>query len=157
MRGHAKAAGLSIMAEKLQDFDAAINEVANQMLTQSDLIPQIEVDAELKLDEITYDLATELQLLEPFGYGNHEPTFVSRNAKIIDKARLGGNGNHLKLKIATPKTNPLECVAFGWGENERLFKIGALVDLCYNVQINEFAGFRSVQLVLKDIKPSMSA
>ncbi|MDH7481093.1 MAG: single-stranded-DNA-specific exonuclease RecJ [Armatimonadota bacterium] len=154
--GHAKAAGLSIMAEKLSDFDEAINEVADHVLTQSDLIPQIEVDAELEIDEITYDLATELQLLEPFGYGNREPVFASRDVKVISKTRLGGNGNHLKLKLATQKTKQIECVAFGWGESEQLFEIGATVDLCYNIQINEYAGFKVVQLVLKDAKPSKS-
>ncbi|MCL6520521.1 MAG: single-stranded-DNA-specific exonuclease RecJ [Armatimonadetes bacterium] len=154
--GHAKAAGLSIMAEKLSDFDEAINEVADHILTQSDLIPQIEVDAELEIDEITYDLATELQLLEPFGYGNREPVFASRDVRVISKTRLGGNGNHLKLKLATQKTKQIECIAFGWGESEQLFEIGATVDLCYNVQINEYAGFKVVQLVLKDAKPSKS-
>jgi len=154
--GHAKAAGLSIMACRINDFQVAINQVADEVLTESDLIPQIEVDAELEPGEVTIDLARELQLLEPFGYGNREPVFVSRGAVVTDKTRVGTNGAHLKMWLLTSYGRPAECIGFGWGEMETLFRIGSAVDLCYNIRLNEFNGAQMAQMVLQDARGSDS-
>jgi single-stranded-DNA-specific exonuclease len=155
--GHAKAAGLSIMGCRLEEFHTAINKLADEILTESDLVPQIELDAELTIDDVTRDLATELQLLEPYGYGNREPVFASRGAMIVDKNRMGNGGAHLKLRLAANCTRPVECVAFGWGESERAFRVGGLADLCYNIRLNQFNGAETVQLVLRDAQASVSA
>ena len=161
--GHARAAGLSIEMAKLPEFGLAINEIADGILTDSDLQPQLDVDAELELDSVTSDLAYELQLLEPYGCGNPEPVFLSRRVMVLDKMRMGASRTHLRLKLASsgrpisPSPHPplpLECVAFGWGERESTFRIGTLVDVCYNIQINHFNGQERVQMMLRDARPS---
>ena len=164
--GHAKAAGLSIEMAKLPEFGLAINEIAEGILTDSDLQPQLDVDVELDLDSVTSDLAYELQLLEPYGCGNPEPVFLSRRVLVLDKIRMGANKTHLRLKLSpsgfsdrpiSPSPHPplaLECVAFGWGAQESAFRIGSLVDVCYNIQINHFNGQERVQMMLRDAKPS---
>ncbi len=152
--GHAHAAGLSINADNLSEFDATINGIADAVMTADDLLPQIDVDAELDLDCVTLDLAKELQLLEPYGHGNSQPVFMSRNALILHKTKLGTAGAHLKLRLDTGSGQPLECIAFGWGDKEEAFKLGRLIDVCYNVQVNSFAGRESVQIVLRDARIS---
>lgn len=152
--GHARAAGLSITTERLSEFDAAINKVADEILSEADLTPQLEVDAELGIDSITRDLAYELQLLEPCGHCNREPVFVSENVLILDKARIGSGGAHLKLKLGTSSSKPIECVAFGWGESEEAFQLGCLIDVCYNIRINQFGGSETVQAILRDARMS---
>jgi len=152
--GHARAAGLSIAADKLPQFDAEINRIAEGILAETDLVPQLEIDAELELDALTRDLAYELQLLEPCGNCNRVPVFVSRGALLVQKARMGANGDHLKLKLGTSSGQPVECVAFGWGDSEPAFRVGTPFDVCYNIRVNQFAGRETVQAVLCDARAS---
>jgi len=152
--GHSQAAGLSIIADKLPDFDSAINRLADTVLADSDLIPQIEIDAELDLDSVTEDFITELELLEPYGHCNREPVFVTENAMILQKNTMGATGAHLKMKLGTASGRPIECVGFGWGSAERSIRLGSLLNVCYNTRINDYRGFRTVQLVLRDARQS---
>lgn len=148
--GHRRAAGLSISTSRLQEFSDAINRIADEILTDSDLMPQLDVDTTIDIEVATQSFARELQLLEPYGFGNRQPVFVSKDVPIIQKARIGATGAHLKLKLGTKLGRPLECVAFGWGEQEDAFQLGSCVDVCYNVQINQFGGNETVQAVLRD-------
>lgn len=150
--GHARAAGLSVIAEKLPEFDAAINLIADGMLTEEDLMPQIEIDGEIETNAVTRDLAYELQLLEPYGHSNREPIFSSSHTLILQKTRMGTNGAHLRLKLGTNSGQPMECVAFGWGDSDEAFRVGSLISLCYNIRINKFNGQETVQAVLRDAK-----
>jgi single-stranded-DNA-specific exonuclease len=152
--GHAKAAGLSINMRNLPEFTAAINRIADESLTEQDLLPQIAVDAELDLGSVTLDLAKELELLEPIGHGNRQPVFMSRGAVVLQKSRIGSAGAHLKLRLGRSGLRAVECVAFGWGDREESFKLGSCIDLCYNIQANRFGGQETVQMVLRDARPS---
>ncbi len=150
--GHAKAAGLSIEAERIAEFDREINRIADESLSETDLLPQIEIDAVLEMDAVTRDLAYELRLLEPYGYGNREPIFMSECGLIMQKTKMGSTGSHLKLKLGRSCGDPVECVSFGWGDRDEAFRVGSLVDLCYNIQINHFGGRETIQAVLRDAR-----
>lgn len=150
--GHAHAAGLSIMADNLQEFNSEINRIACEVLSEADLRPQLDVDAELRLDAVTKDLASELRLLEPHGHGNPVPVFMSRNVPVLQKTTMGANGSHLKLKLDTGSRTSLECVAFGWGNFEGAFRAGTLIDLCYNIRTNHYSGTETVQALLCDAR-----
>ena len=152
--GHARAAGLSITKDKLSDFNAEINRIADELLTEADLMPQIEIDAELDIDSVNHNLAREMDLLEPFGHCNRQPIFVSKCALILQKTKMGSTGSHLKLKLGGSSNRSVDCVAFGWGESEEAFRLGSLIDLCYNIQINQFGGKENVQAVLRDARIS---
>ncbi|MHB1191343.1 MAG: single-stranded-DNA-specific exonuclease RecJ, partial [Armatimonadota bacterium] len=134
--GHAYAAGLSISAENLGSFSEEINRIADEVMSESDLLPQIDVDMELDASQITRELAHELALLEPHGHGNKQPLFVSRGMRLSDKTRMGASGAHLRLKFE----GGIECVAFGWGDREEAFQLGSSFDVCYNIQINRWNG-----------------
>jgi hypothetical protein len=70
---------------------------------------------------------------------------------------MGAGGAHVKLKLDTGSGRPLECVAFGWGENDDFLRVGTLIDLCYNIRINRFNGLETVQAVLRDARSSDAA
>lgn len=152
--GHSKAAGLSISTCNLGEFDCAINRVADAVLAECDLVPHVEVDAEIDLDAITEDFVSELSLLEPYGHCNREPVFMTLNAPVLQKNTMGSTGAHLKLKLGTPAGGSIECVAFGWGSAAGSIRLGSTLDTCYNTRLNEFNGYRNVQLVLRDARLS---
>jgi single-stranded-DNA-specific exonuclease len=140
--------------DNLPEFTSAINRIADESLTEQDLLPQIVVDGELNLDSVTLDLAKELELLEPIGHGNRQPVFMSRGAVVLQKSRIGSAGAHLKLRLGRSGLRAVECVAFGWGGREESFKLGSCIDLCYNIQANRFGGQETVQMVLRDARSS---
>jgi single-stranded-DNA-specific exonuclease len=152
--GHAKAAGLSISTCNLGEFHCAINRVADEVLAEGELVPHVDIDAEIELDLVTEDFISELSLLEPYGHCNHEPTFATSNVPVLQKTTMGTTGAHLKVKLGTPSGRMIDCVAFGWGSAERSIRLGSTLDVCYNTRINEFNGYRNLQLIMRDARLS---
>jgi single-stranded-DNA-specific exonuclease len=76
--GHAMAAGISITEDKLEVFSTAFCEAARRALTDEALTPVLEIDAEVKLTDLTYDFLQNFRLMEPFGQQNPEPLFLCR-------------------------------------------------------------------------------
>lgn len=98
--GHMLAAGLTIKKENLEAFESALLEVSDKTLTANDLIPKIEVDVELRPEEVTQDLIAELDKLRPFGQGFIKPLFEV-NGFAVNKSKvlyMGAEKNHLKLE-----------------------------------------------------------
>jgi single-stranded-DNA-specific exonuclease len=151
--GHAAAAGLAVRDENVGRFDEAINALAAELIRDEELVPRVEVEAELQPDEITGDLANLLVRMEPFGVGNPEPLFVTRGLVVRQRQRVG-DGSHLKLEVTSDGLPPLSCIAFRMGDRHDLIELGARVDLCYNLRLDEFNGGVSAQLVVCGIKPS---
>ncbi len=78
-----------------------MNEHAASCLTEEDLCPYIQIDAELPVEEATFELVNELHALEPYGAGNPRPIFFTRNLRIMDEPRLIGE-KHLEMHVAGP-------------------------------------------------------
>ncbi len=151
--GHAQAAGLSLPERHLEAFDAAINEVAAREISDDQLVPRIEYEAELDAREINLELADAVASLEPFGSGNPEPVLVTLGQRITSLQRVG-DGSHLKMTAARNGGPTLSCVAFGVGEAWSWLEPGAEVDLCFNLRPNDYGGSRTAQLVVRDIRPA---
>ena len=153
--GHALAAGMSLPLANLEEFEREINAFAAEVLTDEQLVPRVTVDGELAPSEISRGLADEIARLEPFGEGNHEPLFVSRNVKVLDRQRVG-DGSHLKMRVAGDGAGPLSCIGFGLGELEDSVELGSAVDVCYSIRLNSYNGVESVQLVVAGLRPGQS-
>jgi len=149
--GHALAAGLSLKAEKLQEFETKLNEVASEVIKPEDLVPKIAIDGEVAPEEVSWQLLREIRQLEPFGMGNPEPLFVSSGVQVVDARRVGGDGSHLKLRVGSVK-GPLDCIAFGMGDLEPSVQLGRKIDLCYNIRANSYNGYDSLQLAVRDLR-----
>jgi single-stranded-DNA-specific exonuclease len=151
--GHALAAGVSINLEQLEAFEEKLNRIATEQITPEDLIPRMEVDGDLSLDEVSMELLDDLKRMEPFGMGNPEPLFITRNAGLVDKRQVGSAQAHLKMRVGQNGARATDCIAFGKGDAYDTLQVGSGVDLCYNIRLNEFNGNQSVQLMVKDLNP----
>jgi single-stranded-DNA-specific exonuclease len=149
--GHPMAAGFTIETEKFSQLEKLIEDLADELITDDQLIKTLRVDAKLTLDQIDTDLYEQTQKLAPYGMGNPEPTFVSENVEIEDIQLMGKDKKHLKLSLLHPLGN-LTAVGFGMGEYITKLEIGKTVDLLYTVDINEWNGRRNLQLKIKDIQ-----
>ena len=97
--GHSHAAGLTITRGNIPELRRRLNEHAASMLSDDDLIPTINVDAEVSAQCLSMDLAEDLKQLEPFGAGNPRPMFVTRNLRLVTEPRVMKE-RHLKLRVA---------------------------------------------------------
>ncbi len=153
--GHSQAAGVSVANENLEKFYAKMDRLINEKLEGVDLSEEIGIDAEVLVQDINFELAEELQKLEPFGEGNREPVFLIRNLEIREKKVVGNGNKHIKLFLAdSEKKSPkiLEAISFNSYEKYINIKAGDKVEIVCNIQKDEWNGNRKVQLMLIDLK-----
>ncbi len=154
--GHELAAGLSLERCNLPAFRLAINEFAKKSLGKGELCRVVDIDLRINPEEISEKLAQELYLLEPFGTSNSQPVFETDRLIITDVTALSG-GKHTKLTLCAPGyAVEFTALCFGHSSAEFEFVPGDAVDLAYNLDINEFRGRRSVQLLVRDIRRTMA-
>ncbi|MBN2639606.1 MAG: single-stranded-DNA-specific exonuclease RecJ [Bacteroidales bacterium] len=154
--GHMYAAGLALKPENLEPFMDALETYAQKHITDEMLVPEIEIDEELYLSDISAKFYRILKQFAPFGPGNMTPLFMSRNlidtgfAKLVGK---NGNQNHLKFEAVHQNHtgNPLGAIGFNMGEYYDRIKAGSPFSVCYHVEENEWQGNTSLQLRVKDI------
>lgn len=144
--GHKYAAGLSIDESTLEAFVERFDEIARGVLADSDLAPELKIDGELSGDEITLDLAKEIEGLSPFGMGNPEPVFMARGVAVHSRRIVGDK--HLKLSLTVGKKQ-FDAIGFNMAMREELPPI---LDIAFSLDINEWNGRRRLQLRLRDFR-----
>jgi single-stranded-DNA-specific exonuclease len=151
--GHMFAAGLTLKQENLQQFRERFEKFVSETIRDEHLVPSINVDEEIPLEDVTPELYRNLERFQPFGPDNTAPVFVSRRVKTLACQPVGNNGMHLKLSFARHNGEPVGAIAFGQADMIETFReSGGVVDIAYSVELNEFRGKTSVQLNIKDIK-----
>lgn len=149
--GHAMAAGLSILPDKIDLLREKMNELARRHLKPDDLRPALRLDAEVGLDEVNFQTLAELERLKPHGQGNAAIQFCARNlshARPIQ--RIGAERQHVKMWVTDGSTD-LE--AIWWRNGESNLPVGKF-DLAFAPQINRFNGSQTVQLKVLDWRPA---
>ncbi len=155
--GHKYAAGLTVELNKLDEFRSAFNAAVRELMTDDLKTPEIRVDIELDLAEITPDFRKRLGEFAPFGPGNMRPVFLSRNLEVLGSPRIVGK-NHLRFKVRQAGT-VFDAIAFGMGE--RLNEVYGRRDLqlVYTVEENDWTpngearqGETTAQLKIKDLR-----
>jgi single-stranded-DNA-specific exonuclease len=147
--GHEYAAGLSLRPEQLEDFAEAFENAARQMLSQEQLSPLLEIDAELDFSAIGMPLMRALEILQPFGVGNPEPVFTTTKAEIAERKVISG-GLRFRLRQSG---RVLSGVIFGVGDDYPGMP-GEQMDVVYRLNENEWNGTTSVELKIADARLS---
>ena len=153
--GHRYAAGLTMKIDNVQVFRERFEEVVSRTINPEQLIPQIEIDAELNLREITDKFFKILKQFEPFGPENVNPVFFAENVVDNGNGRLVGSGDdHLKLCLVQEDGpyNVFDAIAFNQSQHFKSIRKGMCFDIAYVLTENTFRGNTSIQLNIKDIK-----
>ena len=151
--GHAMAAGLTIREECFDDFRRAFNQAVTDWLDEEHLQGVIWSDGELRKDEFTLATAELLKAGGPWGQAFPEPCFDGE-FNILEQRAIGQNQNHLKMLVEPKRGGPLlDAVVFNI--DPRLYPDLSIKQarLAYKLDINEFRGNRSVQLLVDYIEP----
>lgn len=150
--GHKRAAGLRLKEDNIEFFRNSINAWAHNILQSNDLIPSLELDAEIPLSVLNLDLVNAIDRLEPYGEGNPSPIFCSRQLTVKSPAQVLGKDT-LKFWVTDGKVS-LTAVGFGMGKFRDLVNVGNRLDLAYSLTIDDWNKEPVVSLKLKDIKDS---
>jgi single-stranded-DNA-specific exonuclease len=153
--GHKYAAGLSIKPENFDAFRDRFEEIVSETIEDHMLIPEIEIDAKIKLNNISTNFYKILRQFAPFGPENMSPTFMSEGVVDTGYACIVGK-NHLKLSVIHPDISgfPVSGIAFQQGDKLPIIQSGKHFSICYHIEENEWNGHVSLQLNIKDIKPT---
>ena len=150
--GHELAAGLSVKRSDLDDFRKKINEYASANLKKDDMVPTFEADCVISFSDINLSLAEELQKLEPYGVGNPTPAFILKGAYISEMTPVS-ESKHTRF-VLTDGRSTLSAMFFSNSPESTGLNVGDRVDALFNLDVNEWLGRKSAQLILKDIMPS---
>jgi single-stranded-DNA-specific exonuclease len=148
--GHPMAAGFTVEIAKLTVLQEALVQKADELLTEDIFLRTIKIDCELPFAIINTELFEALRKFEPFGMGNPEPVFMSKDVQIIEKRLIGKDQTHVKLKL-TQEGRIFDAIAFRMAEATAEMKIGDTVNIAYTIDENVWTGSRSLQLKVKDI------
>ena len=148
--GHRSAAGVTIARERVDEFARCFNEAARAVLSPDDLVPELRIDLEVALADVTPGLESLLRHLEPCGMGNPSPMLLARGVRLAAPPRVVGQGG-LKLRLHT-EHDPLE--ALGWSLGHRIGEIDVNrpLDIAFRLERDEYQGISRLQARLADFR-----
>ena len=150
--GHAMAIGITIKRDMFDKFSEKFEKIAKEAKTE-EIIPVINIDAKINLNEISKETVRDLRQLEPFGEGNKTPIFVFKNLKI-DSIRSLSEGKHIKMTLKDGNVI-VNAIGFNLGHLADEYKIGDKLDVAGTLEINTFNGVENLQINIKDVMKSI--
>jgi single-stranded-DNA-specific exonuclease len=159
--GHPQACGFSLKDKKqLKEFKATLLEKAHIATTGLELVPEIDIDAEVDLAEVDWKFFDLLQKFAPFGQTNEEPKYLATNLTVARINPVGQDKKHLQIMVKHNSHTITKTIAFGFGDIKKHpddwtnLQVGDKIDLVFKVSVNEWNGNRELQLGVEAIKKS---
>jgi single-stranded-DNA-specific exonuclease len=149
--GHAMAAGFTVRNERVPELVNCLKQIADQQLSDRDLRPSLRADVEIPLCDLHPNYLGLLDKLQPTGMENPDAVFVTRNLRVVRAKQVGSDAKHLKLAVSDGRIT-FDAIAFRMGH--WYGQLPERIDLLYHFESNQFNGQVSLQLNVKDLKPS---
>jgi len=156
--GHRHAAGLTLSTDRIESFRERLNSFASARLTPRDLVPQLELDAMVELQELNDQNAAELLDLAPFGCGNPVPLLAACDVEIVGPPVVWRE-KHVRMLV---RQNGRTLALKGWNLADRVndFAAGTRVDVAFSLEEDPYSaarGFPEWTIVLRDLRPAGEA
>ena len=151
--GHKYAAGLTMLEVQYEKFKKQFEEVVQKTIKPEALIPEIEVDTNISISDISPKLMRIIKQFAPFGPGNRAPVFMA--TRLFDTGfarRVGADGKHLKLQITQDGRKAINAIGFNLGEKLERIRGKKHFDAIFNVEENHWNGKTTIQLKIKDLR-----
>jgi single-stranded-DNA-specific exonuclease len=149
--GHAQAAGFTVITKNLPLLEERLCRIASEQLAGLDLRPRLDIDVQVRFNELGGGTYQAIQKMAPFGQGNRTPVFLSRGVNIGEHRTMGNNSQHLRLRLK--QSNVIwEAVAFGMGE--RAVETQTPLDIVYNLEKDDWNGESRLRLNVLDFAPT---
>lgn len=154
--GHRAAAGLRMKPDHFEAFAGRFEEHCRAVLTEEQKQRRLDIDAEVRLAELSLPVVEWIESLEPYGIGNPRPVFSAEGVRVIGEPRVVGEGKkHVQLRLAQ---NGTTVKGIAWNMAERLGSLapGTECAVAFLPSINEWNGRREVQMEIRDVQVSSS-
>ncbi len=161
--GHQFAAGLSLLPENFNAFREKFDEVCQNRLSNAEMIPVEQVDTYLEFNQLFEKDESRthipkfkriLSQMEPHGPGNMKPQFLTTN--VFAESIFILQEKHLKLKVCQSNSDVvLEAIGFNMADKLDMVADGVAFDLLYTLEVNAWKNSESLQLNIKDIRPTL--
>lgn len=155
--GHPQACGLTI--EGLDNYDSVVTSFeayADEILDGADLRPIMEIDAELRVSQVTWELVDWLAKMEPFGEGNPRPRFLMRGLEISSLDVIGKNKQTVRMTARGDLPKAAKLIGFNFVSRVEGLGPGTPIDAIVEVGVNEWNGNREIQLRMVDVRLASS-
>ncbi|MFD1863985.1 single-stranded-DNA-specific exonuclease RecJ [Planococcus chinensis] len=149
--GHPMAAGMTLKMEHVDELRDRLNDQAAVSLTEEDLVPVVEIDIPVRLDEIDIKTIESMRFLAPFGMGFAKPKFFLDDVTVASIRKIGAAQNHLKMELAQNDAK-IDAVGFGIGSVGDELTPDVKIDVIGDLQINEWNGSKKPQLMIEDVR-----
>jgi len=149
--GHPLAAGFTVTRQNLAQLEERITRLATDQLGHLDLRPEIMIDAELPLSTFSGETFNLMQKLGPFGQGNPQPTFLTRQVEVVECRNFGNQGEWLRLKL---KQGNITWQAVDFESRRTREEIPSYIDIVYNLEKSRWNGEEVLGLNLRDFAPA---
>ncbi len=149
--GHAMAAGFTVRNENVDKLIERLQAIADEELGGKELLKTYKADLEIPIEKVREISITTLERIQPTGMGNPEAVFVSRNVAIKNAKALGAEKKHLKF---TCQAGNYLLDAVAWRQSDWLPFLPGNFDLMYVIEENSYMGSRTMQLNIRDMRPS---
>tara|TARA_R100000306_G_scaffold13173_1_gene15904 strand:- start:7577 stop:9268 length:1692 start_codon:yes stop_codon:yes gene_type:complete len=151
--GHKYAAGLTLYEKDFEAFKTEFEKVVSETIDPKLLQPELKIDAEINLTEITPKFYRLLKQFAPFGPGNMTPVFMTQGLKDTGWGKcVGEDKTHLRITVKQANSAQFVGIGFGMAEKQDIACGGNPFKAAYVIDENEWQGDVSLQLRLKDIK-----
>jgi single-stranded-DNA-specific exonuclease len=156
--GHATAAGFRLEGSRIDPFREHFCSLAAEHFKAGPPAPELRIDAEVPLSALTHGLVEALGQLEPFGSGNPQPLLLAGGLQVVGTPRrVGGGERHLSFRVRQ-HGKELRAIAFGMGDRcDELMAAQGQCCVVFTPKINEWQGYRSVELEVRDFQPGPRA
>ncbi|MCX6198733.1 MAG: single-stranded-DNA-specific exonuclease RecJ [Bacteroidetes bacterium] len=147
--GHKFAAGMTMHKENFEAFSTQFEKVVSERITPEQLIPELEIDAELELEDITPKFHSILEQMAPFGPDNMKPVFVTKGVLDSGWSKIVKE-EHIKFSLKKKDNTNFDGIGFGMADKFSLVKSGAF-DIAYQISENVWNDKVSLQMMVKDV------
>lgn len=151
--GHEAACGFTLKDPKLLDeFKKRVSKVVAKKISDEDIAPILEIDAQVDLEDVTWDLYEILDKFSPYGEENWRPRYLAEDLEIMGISKLGKDKTHLRLLVKHNSDQVRKVIGFKFGDFSNQVRVGDKIDMVFEVGVNEWNGNRELEIKLVDIR-----
>lgn len=148
--GHFAAAGMTLSIDQLEHFKVAFEKAVAERITPEQMVPEIQINAILPLDQINMQFFNIISQMEPFGPDNMRPIFLAKNVRDTGNSKLVKEA-HISFNVTQGK-NSVRGIGYNMPDKIAIVKSGQPFDIVFQLQLNEWQGTQSVQMQVIDLK-----
>lgn len=147
--GHHMAAGMTLDIDAIESLKKALNDEMYKLTEGKPLLPQLTVDSEIQVSDISVENIFDLERLRPFGTDISAPLFAVKNVQVNSVKGIGQSEKHLKLTLTDKNIAALH---WNFGHLQHDITNETTINIAGSLNVNEWNGHQSPQIIVKDLE-----